>query len=189
MEDSDTNFPEENPETTVWELMTQKDMDPLTDLPNRRRGEETLQKLINRAAMGKQNLALFYLDGDSFGIVNKKYGQPYGDQIMVDFAFALKESIRPTDFLVREAGDEFYVIALDYDRKEDGTEFEKRLNEKIHSKLISRDDYSKHPELGKIGVTLGLGFYQQGDTPRTLIGRAEEVMRANKRKKFGKHNE
>ncbi len=82
--------------------------DALTDLYNRRglmeRGEEALK--LNA------NTAVIFLDADKFKRVNDEIDHAAGDQLLIDIAETIKDTVRETDIVARLGGDEF-VIVLD----------------------------------------------------------------------------
>jgi len=81
------------------------DRDALTGLANRRALPEVL-----RAAQPAGATLLFF-DLDQFKQINDLHGHEAGDDTLRRFAAALRESFRPSDALVRYAGDEFLVVA------------------------------------------------------------------------------
>ena len=81
------------------------DRDPLTSLVNRRALPEVFRDVHTTGAM------LVFFDLDGFKEINDRHGHQAGDACLVRFATALSSSFRPTDAIVRYAGDEFLVVA------------------------------------------------------------------------------
>ncbi|MFL5846362.1 MAG: diguanylate cyclase [Solirubrobacteraceae bacterium] len=86
------------------------DHDPLTDLWNRRRFEEELQRQVGRCKRYGENAALFLLDLDDFKTVNDTLGHKAGDDLLQAVATAMRDRLRSTDSLARLGGDEFAVL-------------------------------------------------------------------------------
>ncbi len=85
--------------------------DSLTDLPNRRFFDETLNREWARAMREKAELSLLLIDVDNFKVINDDLGHPEGDKYLRDISLIMKMAIkRPSDFLSRIGGDEFAVI-------------------------------------------------------------------------------
>lgn len=56
---------------------------------------------------------LMFIDLDNFREINKTYGHPVGDDVIVSFANTLKSQIdKSSEYLCRYAGDEFVIITL-----------------------------------------------------------------------------
>ena len=81
------------------------DRDPLTALANRRVLPEALR------AVQPQGALLLFFDLDGFKQINDSLGHHAGDLCLKRFAEALRECFRPSDVVVRYAGDEFVVVA------------------------------------------------------------------------------
>jgi len=81
------------------------DRDPLTALANRRALPEALRAVQPTGAL------LLFFDLDGFKQINDSLGHHVGDLCLKRFADALRECFRPSDFVVRYAGDEFVVVA------------------------------------------------------------------------------
>lgn len=81
------------------------DRDPLTGLLNRRAMPGVLRRVQPLGA------TIVFFDLDDFKLINDEYGHAVGDQALVRFAQALRDSFRPDDSLVRFAGDEFVLVA------------------------------------------------------------------------------
>ncbi|TMN71513.1 GGDEF-domain containing protein [Pseudoalteromonas sp. S1727] len=92
--------------------------DMLTGLPNRWSFKFNLERMLTRAKKDKQRLGLLYIDLDNFKQVNDQYGHEAGDRLLLKFSEQLRETIRPSDellkpqaeILARLAGDEFVVL-------------------------------------------------------------------------------
>lgn len=91
------------------ELRHRAGHDPLTDLPNRRSLEETLEGAVARAKRGDRD-SLLLIDVDDFKQVNDTLGHEIGDRALIAVAQALRGSLRGGDILFRQGGDEFVAF-------------------------------------------------------------------------------
>lgn len=80
--------------------------DPLTGLPNRRRLQEYVDELAERAETG----VLGVLDLDGFRRINSTHGHLSGDTVLQRAAGALVRIMRRGDFVARYGGDEFVLV-------------------------------------------------------------------------------
>lgn len=86
--------------------------DALTELPNRRALDGTLERLCWDVREGSR-AALLMIDVDNFKPVNDTIGHIAGDQLLGELAKVLRDALRPADFLARLGGDEFAVLLPD----------------------------------------------------------------------------
>ncbi|MGE5245356.1 MAG: diguanylate cyclase [Betaproteobacteria bacterium] len=93
---------------------TQEDSltDPLTGLPNRRSMFVHLSRELARAERMKTEVAVIVMDIDEFKTINDTYGHQTGDRALREVSRALRGGLRPYDFCVRYAGDEFIVVLV-----------------------------------------------------------------------------
>lgn len=89
--------------------------DPLTGLSNRRLFQDRLSKAVAESKRRKTFVALLFLDLDQFKRINDSLGHDAGDQLLVETAIRLRESVRETDTVSRIGGDEFTVLLSDVD--------------------------------------------------------------------------
>ena len=87
--------------------------DSLTGLPNRTLILDRLDQALARATRMGSKVAVAVIDLDHFKLVNDSYGHPVGDQLLIDVAQRLTESLRGSDSAGRLGGDEFIVVCED----------------------------------------------------------------------------
>jgi diguanylate cyclase (GGDEF)-like protein/PAS domain S-box-containing protein len=80
--------------------------DALTGLPNRVYLTHQLEDLLRVG----QAAAVLYVDLDRYKLINDTLGHSIGDQVLIDVAKRLRESIRRTDIPGRMGGDEFVLL-------------------------------------------------------------------------------
>jgi diguanylate cyclase (GGDEF)-like protein/hemerythrin-like metal-binding protein/PAS domain S-box-containing protein len=85
-------------------------MDPLTEIPNRRLFNDRFGRAIRETASGRHRGALILLDLDRFKALNDLRGHPAGDEVLRETARRLRESVRQSDTVARLGGDEFAVL-------------------------------------------------------------------------------
>jgi len=86
------------------------EVDPLTELSNRRGFEAHLQQAITHVARTGQSASLMYIDLDRFKPVNDTWGHLAGDAVLWAVASVLRHGVRDSDIVARLGGDEFAVI-------------------------------------------------------------------------------
>ena len=84
--------------------------DPLTGLANRMRFQEVLEAEVDRAARGRDEVALAMIDLDKFKALNDTRGHQAGDEALRQAAAAIADSCRSYDTAGRYGGEEFAVI-------------------------------------------------------------------------------
>ncbi|WP_341892101.1 EAL domain-containing protein [Variovorax sp. YR752] len=84
--------------------------DPLTELPNRVLARDRVERAIAAAHRRGGIAALLYLDLDHFKNVNDSLGHAAGDRLLKTVAARLRSTLRETDSICRQGGDEFLVV-------------------------------------------------------------------------------
>lgn len=85
-------------------------IDALTQLPNRRRFGEELDREHGRAARAWDSYAVLRIDVDDFASINTELGIPRGDEVLEQIADRLREGRREYDLLARWHSDEFALL-------------------------------------------------------------------------------
>ncbi|MFZ0920706.1 MAG: EAL domain-containing protein [Candidatus Dormiibacterota bacterium] len=91
-------------------LAHQASHDSLTGLPNRTLLRRRLEHELASLGTAGQSVTLMMLDLDGFKAVNDTYGHITGDQVLVQIAQRIVDSVRSVDVVARLGGDEFAVL-------------------------------------------------------------------------------
>ncbi|GAD88731.1 MULTISPECIES: GGDEF domain-containing protein [Vibrio] len=86
------------------------EIEPLTNIFNKRAMEGLSKKELDRAKRSKNNTSLILIDIDHFKLVNDTYGHQVGDEVLIGVAQHLGHLIRRYDLLGRWGGDEFIIL-------------------------------------------------------------------------------
>lgn len=151
-------------------------MDELTQMLNRRGGNERLTQAIGQAARENQILTLVLYDINELKLVNDQYGHSAGDALLRYAASITKECLGRMDFMFRLSGDEF--VMLFYGRcKAEVDESMKRVIARAGQNRESLDiDYG-------VPFSYGLTEIYPGENSSIddIIARADEQMYIQKR--------
>jgi diguanylate cyclase (GGDEF)-like protein/PAS domain S-box-containing protein len=104
--------------------------DPLTGLPNRFLFQERLEQA--RARPLRSRLAILLLGLDRFRAINDTHGHAVGDEVLIEVATRLDQTLDASCPLARFGGDEFAVLAELRDERE-AAELAQRLTRALES--------------------------------------------------------
>jgi diguanylate cyclase (GGDEF)-like protein len=93
------------------QLEDQAIFDPLTSFMNRTGFLRQATGELERSRRASLPLSLIALDIDNFKIINDRFGETLGDQVLEVVAKSIRDKSRPYDCIGRWTGDEF-VLAL-----------------------------------------------------------------------------
>ena len=134
------------------ELHNQANLDGLTGVANRRRGDIYLKEVWARLRREKLPLSVIMLDVDYFKLYNDSYGHQAGDDALVAVAEAVNAQLhRPADLVSRYGGEEFMLILPDVDRN--GVS---QVGEKVRQSIEMLEIKHEH-SLTSTVVTVSLG--------------------------------
>ena len=97
-------------------LAYQANHDALTGLPNRFAVLEHLEQLVTA---GATDVAVLFVDLDTFKSVNDTHGHAVGDKVLTKVAATLTRCVRGEEFVGRLGGDEFVVIVRRFSQPAD----------------------------------------------------------------------
>ena len=145
--------------------------DALTKLPNRAALELRLAKALSRADRKDLTLAIFFIDLDNFKNINDSLGHDIGDQVLIEVAARLAQTIRTEDTLSRLGGDEFILLS-------ENIENENAIYNLANRLLASlRRPIPIGPSPIYINASIGISIYpNDGRTIQELIKNADMAM-------------
>ncbi|MFN8017512.1 MAG: diguanylate cyclase [Acidimicrobiales bacterium] len=153
------------------ELVRLATRDPLTGLANRTRVMETLAGLLHEERH-EPHLAVVYVDLDDLKGINDHHGHETGDRALIEVGNRLNELVREGDLVGRMSGDEFVVVCPGLDGR-GLVQLVDRLGDEAATTLRvpTPDD-----GMLTLPVSAGGATAVAGDTPATLLRRADEAM-------------
>jgi diguanylate cyclase (GGDEF)-like protein/PAS domain S-box-containing protein len=145
--------------------------DLLTDLPNRLLLNDRLSQAIASARRQRHRLAVLFLDLDRFKQINDTLGHEIGDGLLQSVAQRLVESVRRSDTVSRQGGDEFVLLLSRVDEAEDAAASVQKVIKALAAPL-DVDGHRLH-----VTASIGLSMYpDDGQDADTLIRNADIAM-------------
>lgn len=147
-------------------------LDGLTNIPNRRRFDETLCIEWRRAVREQIPLALIMADVDQFKNYNDFYGHGAGDDCLREVALCLVEAVhRPGDLAARYGGEEFAAILPDCDGA--GAQY---VAERFRTLVMNRGlPHLRSSVANHVTISAGVAAHipTAADTPEELLKNAD----------------
>jgi diguanylate cyclase (GGDEF)-like protein/PAS domain S-box-containing protein len=150
-------------------------LDQVTQLPNRRFVEMSLQTALSEYHIHKEPFGVLVVDLDRFKAINDSFGHTTGDHALLEVAKTLKGTLRPTDIVGRWGGDEFIAIAHHVNH-----EILTQLAVRCCALVAQTSFPSSDGSLVSVSVSIGGTLALPGDSAEKLIKRADELMYQNK---------
>jgi diguanylate cyclase (GGDEF)-like protein len=91
-------------------LRPDADLDPLTQVGNRRAFDTVLKEAVRQTLSRHEPLSALSLDLDRFGMVNHTHGHAAADQALCEFARLVRVTLADRGFVARTTGDGFTVL-------------------------------------------------------------------------------
>lgn len=149
--------------------------DELTGLPNRRHGQQQLDRAWQAAVDGGKFVSLALIDVDHFKQINDTLGHDAGDRVLVEMAALLRKSSRPDDVVVRWGGEEFLLL-FPGTGLPDAVAICHRISD-----LIKAHDWQDLSLEKGLSVSIGVTATRGQKTVAELLSRADELLYHAKR--------
>jgi len=150
-------------------LEEDSNLDGLTKVFNRRALDRYLKKVTQKEQL-QHELHLLILDIDDFKSINDTYGHVAGDKVLIFIANLLRNTLRDGDKVFRYGGEEFIII-LNRITENKCLEIAQRI-----LKIISSNTLLYKGKSVNVTISIGATKYVEGDTPESLIARADKAL-------------
>src|SRR5450432_4021458 len=157
--------------------------DPVTNLPNRLLLKDRITQSIASSLRQRRHhsMAVLYLDLDHFKYINDSLGHSAGDKLLQSVSKRLLSSVRATDTVSRQGGDEFVILLSEITDPEDAATCARKI-------LLS---LAKPHSIGgtsiNINASLGIALFPgNGEDVEALVQNADMAMYHAKQK--GRNN-
>jgi diguanylate cyclase (GGDEF)-like protein/PAS domain S-box-containing protein len=145
--------------------------DFLTDLPNRALLTERLSQAIGLAHRHRKQVALLFVDLDYFKRINDSLGHASGDQLLRSVADRLVASVRASDTVCRQGGDEFVILLAEIEQPQDAAHIAEKLRAAFSAPHLV-DGQELH-----VTLSIGISVYpDDGGTVDTVMQNADTAM-------------
>ncbi|MCH4827568.1 diguanylate cyclase domain-containing protein [Planococcus halocryophilus] len=161
------------------ELKTLAYHDPLTNLPNRRYFQESLEQALREFHENRVHFAVMLLDVDEFKQINDQWGHETGDAIIYEFGRRLKTTVFEGDVVARLGGDEFIILLANVD----SVNCALTIIEKIRNEM--KKTWAIEGMLLPVSTSIGLAMPHPQATSSSLLKEADQAMYEEKRAKQG----
>jgi diguanylate cyclase (GGDEF)-like protein len=143
-------------------------IDGLTGAMRRRVGLAAVQREMDRAERGGDELTLAFVDTVGLKAINDTKGHAAGDQVLEDIAGSIRGDLRSYDLVVRVGGDEFVCTHWGQDVDHVGARY-RSLSDQLAVDANGAE------------MTVGLAAMRPGDSLGELVERADQAMLADRR--------
>ena len=164
-------------EENMWR---QANFDALTGLANRNLFSDRLERSLRQARRNGSKVGLAFLDLDGFKWINDTLGHDMGDQLLLEMANRLQQTVREQDTVARLGGDEFTVVIQDLEAAEAMLAIGDKLVNVLRDPVLLNGTH--HQISGSVGITI---YPDDGEDVQTLIKNADIAM--YKAKQAGKN--
>ena len=145
--------------------------DALTNLPNRFLLLDRLDQAILQARRQQHRAAVLFINLDRFKPINDTLGHELGDDLLLQVARRCMQTVRETDTVARQGGDEFVVVLPDLASVQDATAIARKLVQ------VLEVPYRLGEHELTVTASIGVALYpDDGATASTLLRHADAAM-------------
>jgi diguanylate cyclase (GGDEF)-like protein/PAS domain S-box-containing protein len=156
-------------------ILHQATYDSLTNLPNRFLALDRLSQIIKEARRNGLIAAVLFLDLDDFKKVNDSMSHEAGDNLLIQAAQRLKDSVRNDDTVSRLGGDEFIVLLSSLHTEQEVLPIAEKILNSFKSPFIL--DGRELILTSSIGISI---YPNDGKNPAELLRNADTAMYQSK---------
>ncbi|MEU6388971.1 EAL domain-containing protein [Streptomyces sp. NPDC046939] len=159
------------------QLQHNAEHDPLTDLPNRALFTKRVSQALTGRRASDRGTAVLFIDLDGFKQVNDTIGHQAGDELLVQAARRLADSVRSGDTAARLGGDEFAALIVG-DGGRDHTAREQQIYEladRLRIALSQPYTIDGHKDV-RVAASIGVSFAEPDITAGELLRNADLAM-------------
>jgi diguanylate cyclase (GGDEF)-like protein/PAS domain S-box-containing protein len=145
--------------------------DVVTSLPNRLLLNDRISQSIALARRRKTPMAVLFLDLDHFKYVNDSLGHAAGDQLLQSVSKRLVSSLRDSDTVSRQGGDEFIILLSEVSHPQDAATSARKILRALAAAHTVKDQ-DLH-----ISASIGISMFpEDGEEADALIQNADMAM-------------
>jgi diguanylate cyclase len=159
-------------------VRSESQIDPLTQLYNRKYFDERLAHAIDEAHATDEALSLLITDIDHFKAFNDNFGHLTGDQVLRLVAMSVKQNVKGQDTAARYGGEEFAIVLPNTVLRSALTVAD-HIRRAVMTKELMKRSTGEH--LGRVTVSIGVATLHKGETAQSLIERADACLYTAKR--------
>ena len=152
-------------------LLRMANHDALTGLPNRALLQDRLDQAVSKAQRAGREVGVMFIDLDRFKQVNDTLGHEAGDQLIIEIARRLAGSLRESDTVARQGGDEFVVVLDDLAAPEDAALVAQKVLGRLFQPLVLCGQ--EVVPTGSIGIAM---YPRDGADSAALLKAADSAM-------------
>lgn len=156
-------------EQRIQSLHEQATRDPLTQVANRAEFDRIMASCVESSLERRIPCSLILCDIDHFKKINDTYGHQAGDDVLITFAALLRRHCRAGDLVARYGGEEFVMLCADCDNATATRKAEELRAEVAEFPMASLEGRC-------ISSSFGVTEIQSGDTPETMLRRADRAL-------------
>lgn len=149
-------------------------IDYLTKVNNRKSFDKRLEELLNAKKRYLNAFSIMLFDIDDFKKINDTFGHQKGDEVLIDMANLVTNTIRKSDYLFRLGGEEFAILFPETDLK----------SSLIIANKIKNLIEQEFEEVREGSITISGGVYEVNidDTSDSIYKKADSLLYIAKNK-------
>ncbi len=152
------------------------ELDPLTNIYNRRTFFSKADEELERAVRYNRSLSLMLFDIDHFKAINDQLGHQAGDEVLSQLATSVAGLVRSSDIVGRYGGEEFIVLFVETDLRSATMAAERIRNEVAGLVLTHRDQRIR------LSVSIGICEWDGLQDMAALVSCADRALYQAKNK-------